>query len=181
MALRLEVAGIGAVQRSLRDLRDELDNFESLWADYALVMVQTEEDWFASNGGGTWPPLAPSTVRDKVSHGWPVDTLIRTGNLLESLTNPGVAMEIGQGRSTIGTFTRKSMTWGTSVTDERGREYAHYHQHSDPVTGEPYDYGTEPPERQVIPWPLPAHTQVQLEAANEAFVAAAIERSGLGG
>lgn len=175
MALRLEVAGITETRARLRDLIADLDDFEQLWEDYALVMVQTEEEWFASEGGGTWPPLAPSTVRDKIRDGYPADTLIRTGDLLESLTDPAVAMEIGQGRSTLGTFTRNSMTWGT------GREYAHFHQHSDPVTGEPRDYGSQPPERQVIPWPLPAHTQATLEAANEAFVREAIERSGLGG
>lgn len=178
MALRLELAGVVETRERLRALIDELDDMSPLWGMYAEIMAATEAAWFSSEGEGSWPPLAASTIREKARLGYTADPLIRTGDLLASLTNPAVAMEIGQGRSTLGTFTRNAMTWGTSVEDERGREYAHYHQHTDPNTGEPRpDYGVHPPERQVIPWPLPPQTRAQFESANETFIAEAIKRS----
>lgn len=177
--LRLELVHVAETRAALHELVDQLDDLTDLWASYAAIMVRTEEDQFSSQGGGMWPPLAPSTIREKAAHGFALDPLIRTGALLESLTDAGQAMELGQGRSTLGTFTRNAMTWGTNVTDDRGREYAHYHQHTDPVTGEPADYGTDPPLRQVIPWPLPASTKAQMESANEDFIREAIRRSGL--
>lgn len=179
MALRLEVTGVTALKDRLRELGLSLDDMGRLWGDIAAVMVSTEEEWFASTGQGSWPPLARTTVREKLRMGAPPDPLIRTGALFESLTDPAQAMQIGQGRSTLGTFTGNAMTWGTSVTDERGREYAHYHQHSHDVTGEPLDYGLRPPERQVIPWPLPITTKEGIQQAANDFVDDAIRRSGL--
>lgn len=179
MAFRLEVQGVASLRARLRELVDNLDDFTELWESYAGVMVQTEAEWFAENGGGTWPPLAASTIAEKTRLGVPLDTLIRRGDLLESLLDPARAMTVEQGRSTLGTFTRKAMTWGTDVRDDRDREFAHYHQHQDPVTGEPHDYGTNPPLRQVIPWPLPAHTRAEFEEENDRFVAEAIRKSGL--
>lgn len=179
MGLRLEVRGVVETQARLRQLVANLEDMTDLWADYAGIMVATEQDWFASEGDGLWPPLDPRTIAEKLRHGFPADPLIRTGDLLASLTDPAQAMDVGQGRSTIGTFTRSTFSWGTDVADERGREYAHYHQHSHDVTGEPLDYGTHPPERQVIPWPLPPEVEAQMDAANERFAERAIEESGL--
>lgn len=178
--LRLEIVGIGEKRAQLMALGAALtDDWDDLWDEYARIMVQTEETWFQSEGDGLWPPLADSTQAYKESHGYPPETMIRRGLLAESLVDPAQAMEIGQGRSTLGTFTRSSMTWGTSVTDDRGREFAHYHQHTDPVTGEWADYGDHPPLRQVIPDPLPAYTQAEMLAADEAWLEEAIGKAGL--
>lgn len=179
MALRLEIRGVAELRGRLQQLVENLEDMEDLWRRYGEIMASTEAEWFATNGDGAWPPLAADTIRDKLRHGWPVETLVRRGDLRESLTDPLQAMDVSQGRSTLGTFTRKSMTWGTDVRDDRGREFAHYHQHTDPVTGEPMDYGTHPPERQVIPWPLPIQTQAALQAEAEDWVTDAIRRSGL--
>lgn len=179
MALRLEVVGAKELEASLDVLLRELDDMEGLWERVGAVMAEKERAWFESEGDGAWPPLADVTIREKAAHGWPLETLVRRGDLLESLIDPAQAMDVGQGRSTIGTFTGKSMTWGTDVRDDRGREYAHYHQHSDPVTGEPHDYGHHPPERQVIPWPLPITWQEQIRAAAEDWLDEALRRSHL--
>lgn len=189
--LRLEVIGISDTRARLAHLVDELADWDGLWDRYAGIMVGTEEQWFDSQGDGGWPPLAPSTVRYKARRPWWSQEPVRRSDLLmDSLLDPAMAMEISQGRSTIGTFTRNVMTWGTDVTEAeeyallglprgREREYAHYHQGVDPVTGEPADYGTHPPERQVIPWPLPAHTRAQMAHADEEWLEDAIRKSGL--
>lgn len=178
--LRLEVRGVRETRERLEALVSELGDMSDLWDRFAGVMVATEEEWFATGGEGTWPRLAASTERDRFRQGYLLlGPLIRTGALLESLTNPEQAMQIGQGRSTLGTFTRNAMTWGTDVQDERGREYAHYHQGTDPVTGEPAGYAPHPPERQVIPWPLPVHTQAALLSEEEAWLAEIVRKAGL--
>jgi hypothetical protein len=179
MAFSLEIAGIVETRDRLAVLVDELGDMEGLWARYAEIMSATEAEWFASNGDGLWPPLASDTVRDKLANGYPPETLVRTGALLESLTDPAQAMDVSQGRSTLGTFTENAMTWGTSVTDERGREYAHYHQHTVEGTMLPYDYGDRPPERQVIPFPLPAEVEAEMLAADEDWLAECIRKADL--
>lgn len=177
--LRLEIKGVSETRDRLAALGAQLEDMQGLWDRYASIMSETEAEWFASEGEGSWPPLAASTARYKLRHGWPPETLIRRGVLVESLVDPLQAMEVSQGRSTLGTFTRKAMTWGTDARDDRGREYAHYHQNVDPVTGEPAGYPPRPPERQVIPWPLPLQTRAKMQAADEDWVAEAIRRSGL--
>jgi len=183
MGFEVEVAGVVDTRERLQALVAGLGDMEDLWARYAEVMVSTETEWFASNGDGTWPPLASDTVRDKELGGWPPETLVRTGAMLEWLTDPLLAMDVSQGRSTLGTFTESAMTWGTSVADERGRErgreYAHFHQHTVEGTMMPFDYGGRPPERQVIPWPLPLSTQSQMRDADEAWVEEMLVKSEL--
>lgn len=179
MALRLEITGVAEKRAQLADLVANLEDMEDLWRRYGEIMSRQEGQWFATEGDGAWPPLRLSTQLQKIGEGYPLFPLVRSGALYRSLTDPLQAMDVSQGRSTLGTFTRKSMTWGTDVRDDRGREFAHYHQHTDPVTGEPMDYGTHPPERQVIPWPLPIQTQAALQAAAEDWVTDAIRRSGL--
>lgn len=183
MGFEVEVAGVVETRERLRKLVVELGDMEDLWARYAEIMSAGEAEWFASNGDGSWPPLAHDTVRDKELGGWPPETLVRTGNLLESLTDPLQAMNVESGpasaRSTLGTFGANMMTWGTSVTDDRGREYAHYHQHTQEGTMLEHDYGGRPPQREVIPQPLPAAWQSQMRDADDAWVRECLEQSGL--
>jgi hypothetical protein len=179
MGFEVEVAGVVETRERLRKLVDELGDMEDLWAKYAEVMSAGEAEWFASNGEGAWPPLAHDTVREKERGGWPPETLVRTGALVESLTDPGQAMSVSQGRSTLGTFTSSEMVWGTSVADDRGREYAHYHQHTEEGSMIDHDYGGRPPLRQVIPQPLPAAWQSAMLDADDAWVRECLEKSGL--
>lgn len=186
MPLRLEARGIRDLKSKLRALGVNLSDMEGLWEKYGVIMADTEAAWFDSAGDGSWPPLANYTLRHKrrlMDRGAAISTdpLIRTGQLFESLTDPAQAMDVSQGHSTIGTFTRNAMTWGTDVKDARGKEYAHYHQNVDPVTGEPASYPPDPPMRQPIPWPLPIETETKFDAADEEWVREMIEKSGLGG
>lgn len=45
-------------------------------------------EWFESRGGGTWPPLAPSTLRQKLRRGFPPDPMVRTGRLRDAVSDP---------------------------------------------------------------------------------------------
>lgn len=186
MGFELELVGIVQKQQELRAFIAEIDDFGPLWERYAEIMVETETLWFQTLGGGTWDELAESTVEDKARYAWPEEPMIRQGGLFESLTNPAEAMSIAQGRTTTGQFTRKAMTWGTSTMEvgeghglSPGREFAHYHQHTLPGSMIPFDYGDRPPERQVIPDPLPESTIAEMDAADEQFMADVIRRSGL--
>src|SRR5262249_15695179 len=73
----------GPFQEALLDL-------EPLWELVKPVAADVEEQQFATQGEGAWPPLAESTIARKEAGGWPLDPLVRTGDLKESLTNPGL-------------------------------------------------------------------------------------------
>lgn len=109
---------------------------DKLFEAFKPVMGALESEWFDSNGHGEWPELAPSTVARK-GH---ATILVDTGDLRASLVDPGRAMQIH------GT----SAEYGTDV------EYAHWHQDGGYVAG-------RPPQRQVIPDPLPVETRRLLE------------------
>jgi hypothetical protein len=134
-----------------------------LWLDYADVLTRYEMEMFATAGRGAWPPLAPSTLAWKAAHGYPPDPLIRTGDLMESLTDPARAAHVGQGRTSLGTFTRQAFSWGTDV------EYAHFHQ----------DGEGSNPKRELIQWPLPPDVDAELEAANERYIEGVLRGAGL--
>lgn len=96
----------GAFRRALLDLT-------SLWERFARTMSSIEQERFSSRGYGEWPALAASTLAQKAAHGFPLDPLVRTGALRDSLTDPGTA---GKDRGP------QHFSWGTDV------EYAEYHQ-----------------------------------------------------
>jgi hypothetical protein len=128
IGIRLDIANMPRVTKKLREFGASLDDMEQLYDDLAQIMVEHEHQWFASEGRGSWPPLATSTQVWKFQHGYPLDPMVRTGDLLESLTDPERAMRIEQGRSSLGTFTSKSFSWGTEITNDRGDPYPRYHQ-----------------------------------------------------
>lgn len=132
----------GAFQAALLDL-------EPLWELVKPVMASVEEDQFGSQGQGAWPGLAESTVEQKSRLGWPADPLVRTGNLKESLVDPGRAAESGP----------RQMVYGTDV------EYAIFHQSGT----------TKMPRREVIPDPFRVEDRRKVEAAMVTYVNAAAE------
>jgi phage gpG-like protein len=133
--IRLQVTGIKELRTKLKRLRDNLNDYEELWDRVAEIMIEHEETLFSTEGATAsppWPPLAPSTVAYKVSQGFPIDAMVRTGALKESLTSP-LAGEVGQGRDSLGQFTSNVFSWGTDIP------YAGYHvdpryapEHTDP-------------------------------------------------
>lgn len=118
---------LGFIEAQHGRFRQELRDFSGLWRRFAETMTQIEVERFGTQGYGEWPPLQPSTVAEKAREGFPFGPLIRTGELVDSLTDSERAMQM----------TPLSMTWGTDV------EYAHYHQEGGSTPG-------RPPQRKIL-------------------------------
>ena len=100
------------IHSQARAFRRELENLSPLWDRFSDELVEIDQERFDTRGYGEWPALAASTLAQKAAHGFPLDPMIRTRALIESLTNEGQAATKGP----------KQFIWGTSV------EYAAYHQ-----------------------------------------------------
>lgn len=120
----------GAFQRAL------VMQMDDMYESFRPVLGAMESDWFSSEGRGSWPALAESTVRAK-GHS---TILVDTGKLKASLVDPYQAMKI------MGVVAE----YGTDVP------YAYFHQSGGWVEG-------RPPKREVIPDPVPAETRQALE------------------
>lgn len=130
----------GRFQAALLDL-------EPLWELVKPVAADVEEEQFGSQGEGAWPPLADSTIRRKESGGWPMDPLVRTGDLKGSLVDPGRAADSGP----------RHLIYGTDV------DYAAFHQEGT----------TRMPARQLIPDPYRVEDRRKVEAAMVTYINAA--------
>lgn len=111
VSIRLEPP-ISFIARQSGAFRRELENLTPLWDRFEVELSAIETERFDTRGYGEWPALAASTLAQKAAHGFPLDPLIRTGTLRDSLTNPMQA----------GTKGPQQFVWGTSVP------YAKYHQ-----------------------------------------------------
>lgn len=144
--VRLDVTNLKQIREKMRKLKADLEDMDPLWERISDIMVEETETLWATEGDTAvppWPGLAPSTVRRKMKHGLPLDPMVESWALFESLTDPLQAGELGQGKSTLGTFTSKQFSWGTEVTNERGDTYAEFHQ-------EGPDHNPDLPVRNVI-------------------------------
>lgn len=108
--------GFELLARRVREMRERSQDVSPAWE--ALL------DWFAEQNQAQWltrgsryrkpwAPLAESTVAEKFRKGWPLDPLIRTGDLVQSLTHRPLGVEHITGRS---------VSAGTDVS------YAKFHQ-----------------------------------------------------
>jgi phage gpG-like protein len=127
----------GAFQAALLDL-------EVLWELFKPIMSEIEEQQFDSHGAGAWPSLSESTLEQKGRGGWPSDPLVRSGDLKNSLTDPGRAAQTGP----------TEMSYGTDVP------YAGYHQ----------DGTSKMPQRQVISDPFRVEDRRKLEVAMVTYI-----------
>ena len=115
----------------------------ALWEGFKPIMGAMEEEQWATHGQGEWPPLAASTLARKTSG----EMMVETGDLKDSLVDPNRAMRV-QGMSA---------EYGTNVS------YAHFHQDGGSITG-------RPPQRRVIPDPVPVERRRELEVVMVAWV-----------
>lgn len=93
--------------------RRELENLAPLWERFSKELAQIGQERFDSRGYGEWPALAASTLAQKAAHGFPLDPLVRTRALRDSLTDPNIG---GKDRGP------QRFVWGTDVP------YAGFHQ-----------------------------------------------------
>lgn len=106
------------IKHDAEEFEREIEDFRPLWHDLARLMGEVELDRWASDGFGSWQPLAPSTVAKKGN----ADILIDTYALLESLADPGQAVKEESAHQ---------MVYGTDVS------YAHWHQDGGYKPGRP--------------------------------------------
>lgn len=132
------------IQGQLAKFRLGISDLSPLWDMFSPIMAGVEQRQFDEAGGGSWEPLAESTVVEKQQGGWPLDPLVRSGSLRDSLVNPGMAEDRGP----------THYSWGTDVP------YARYHQE-----------GTRRmPQRQVIPDPIKVEDRRKFEGAMVTYV-----------
>jgi hypothetical protein len=157
-AVRLEFQPpLAFIERQHGAFRAILEDLTGLWARFIPLLSQMERRWFESHGEGAWPELAESTLERKRAQGFslePLRTDDRQGSLYDTLTDPQLAAAAGP----------HTLVWSTGVP------YAHFHQDGGSTPG-------RPPQRQVIPDPLPVEYRRQFEQAtvswlNEAAAAA---------
>jgi len=157
----------------LRRLRSELEDVSGLWERLSEIMVEETVELWATEGAAATPPWAPLseyTIQKKMRMGIPLDPMVETRNLYESLTDPTEAMEVSQGHSSLGTFTSKEFTWGTEVVNERGETYAEFHQ-------EGPDHNPKLPVRNVVN--VTPHLLMRIDEAAEDWIKEAIREVGL--
>jgi phage gpG-like protein len=97
------VPPLSFILRQTGAFRAALMDLEPLWQMFRPIMEQIEQEQFATEGHGEWPPLAESTLRQK-SGG---EMLVQTGELKGSFSL---------------TSSPKQAAWGTDVF------YATFHQ-----------------------------------------------------
>lgn len=89
-ALKMDGRSIAPVRRKIHDMRDRAQNLMAAWEVLLNWFAEQNRVQFGSRGARwrtIWPELAPSTVREKRGEGFTGDTLIRTSDLLRSLSD----------------------------------------------------------------------------------------------
>jgi phage gpG-like protein len=115
---RLEVAGQVAMDRGIARFADGIADYRPIWAVieddfYAQMKDQFESE--GAEGGESWEPLSPAYAGWKEEHYPGAKILERSGDLLDSLTNPNSTNGVRREE-------RKSLTLGSLLP------YALYHQ-----------------------------------------------------
>lgn len=118
-------------------------DLDKMYERFKPVLSKMEAEQWASKGHGAWPPLAASTLARKRGS----EMMVETGNLRDSLVDPGRAMKIHGATA----------EWGTDV------DFAIHHQDGGYVPG-------RPPQRQLIPDPFPVDERRKLEQVQVKWV-----------
>ena len=117
IALTFEVEGQTEVARGFSRFGDNVEDFSPAFKEIVKDFHKGEAQQFQSEGSygaGGWTPLAPTTIMRKSSGGYPMDILVRTGDLRDAMT--------GRGTAKVEIIRPKGMVVGTTL------EYARFHQ-----------------------------------------------------
>lgn len=106
-------------KKLLRGLEKRFLNFRPVLKQsvYPALLDEIRTN-FRTEGGlvrGGWQPLSPVTVAEKARLGFPAAALVRTGDLLESLTNPSHPDHVA-------TITKNKVTISASSGKYRGHD-----------------------------------------------------------
>jgi hypothetical protein len=120
--MRVEVQGVEPLLKKLATVQEAISDFRPVWPQVAQWFYTLEQQQFATEGGGSWAPLAPSTVKGRGS-AHPI--LIRSGRLYRSLTDRGAEGAVyseGAETLTLGTDVRVG-SWNLGLLHQLGTRY----------------------------------------------------------
>lgn len=155
--LSFEVEGDAEVMRGFSRFADNVKDLSEPFREIAADFYKGEERQFeteGSYGAGGWQALAPATILQKERAGYPLDILVRSGELKKSLTEEGGA--------NIKEINPLVMRLGTRVP------YAIYHQSNKPRRKLPRRPVIMLPEEQKTRWTKILHKWL-VQQAKEAF------------
>lgn len=113
----IEVRGeVDAVRERLQAMRARAQNLVPAWDAFLSWWANQNRLQFGTRGarwGTPWAELSPRYLRAKRAEGWTADTLVRTSDLLRSLTDRPLSVEH---------MDQRGAAAGTRVP------YAHFHQ-----------------------------------------------------
>jgi hypothetical protein len=90
----LEVRGARKAAVDLAELGERGSDIRRVSEKVRSIYRRSNERRFASNGLGSWPPLADSTVERKLRGGYDPRPMRRTGDLERALTAPRASDQI---------------------------------------------------------------------------------------
>jgi phage gpG-like protein len=126
LGLSIKAKGDDVASRHLTELAKRGDDPRPAFREIVEDVRSAEADWFASEGRGSWPPLAARTLAAKARAGHAGGALVATGALRRSLT-------VKRGAGAVRSATKRQMKFGTKV------HYARFH-----------DTGEGAPKRRVM-------------------------------
>lgn len=95
-AIKVDGRSLTQVRRKIHGMRNRLDNLTAAWEVLLDWFADQERQQFGSRGARwrkVWPELASSTLADKRSEGYTTDILVRTSDLLRSLSDRPLSVE----------------------------------------------------------------------------------------
>jgi phage gpG-like protein len=87
--LRFEIAGDQQVMRGFSRFAEDVKDLSEPFTEILKDFREIEAKQFSSEGGygsGGWKPLAASTIVDKQRQGYPLDILVRSGELRDVMS-----------------------------------------------------------------------------------------------
>lgn len=97
IVIRFELEGEKQMIRQFRGIAADFKDWKPEFETVGTLLVNTFKDTFETQGrniGESWPPLAESTLKQKMRRGYPSDPLIRTGKMREAFVYDAWSFEV---------------------------------------------------------------------------------------